>query len=254
MASFDDLIKAMSPVKPGDHVCKVASANRINAIMEAIKMLIAGENVMEGPNIRKDSSSGKLILSADPSGGFGGKGTTIFPFKLSLISRPDNPALWAVRIYDGKVNNEWPDVGTNAMGSGAGYQILNIGNVSDSIIFIRVMFNIQTNEVVRLDVFERAAALFPVNKITEGTPIPGACDSIDDPNTDPPPGYGTLNVMLGFTYVKPPIPPAVVGTNVVFQSHMGNLNFVLVSGSLNGAPAVLPVLTYTDWVPYPLPP
>lgn len=260
MASFDDLLKAMSPVNSGDSVFEVASAARMNAIMEVIRMLILGENVMEGPNIRKDSSGGKLILSADPSGRDLG-GISAFPFKLSVIPRPDSPLQKAVKIYDGKVNNEWPDVGVTAMGgaTGPGYQILNIGNVENCNVFLRAMFNAKTNAVVRLDIYERPNETYPANKITylapDAEPVDGACDAIDNPDTAPPAGYGAIHILIGFTYMKPPpvgSPPGTLPTPKAFNLIRDHIMFDFVYGSQNGLPAVWPVAVYSKATKVPL--
>lgn len=109
MASFDDLMKQLSPVNSGDLVTEVASAARMNAIQELIKMLVLGENIMEGPNIRKDSSQGKLILSADPSGKGLGGGTLKHPFKVRNASNDAGPR---VSITPGVIEGIVPVIDT----------------------------------------------------------------------------------------------------------------------------------------------
>lgn len=246
-------------VKKGDSPESACRSDRMNAIMDAIVSLARGENIIDGNNIRKRVGGGFVILSGDRDSGRRGGGDNL-PFKLTLV--PQNaaaggdPSKFAVQILDGKVNNEWPDVGTVAMGAtgGAGYGTLNLDNVANSNIFIRVMFNAKTNVIARLDIYERPNETFPENKITfllTGDPVPGACDAVDNPDTAPPAGYGALHVLLGFSYIQ----PATLTSDavaVVFQSLLGHLHFQFVYGSQNGLPALLPMLSYTDWIKIPL--
>lgn len=115
MATFDDVLKELSPVHSGDSVFEVASAARMNAIMEAIHMLVMGENVMEGPNIRKDSSSGKLILSADPVGVGRGGGAFKHPFK--VVHGADNsfPPYPILKVLPGRVGLIMPTLANAAL-------------------------------------------------------------------------------------------------------------------------------------------
>lgn len=200
-----------------------------------------GIYINETPNGRQISTHPSAGAQTQQAGS-----SNDLPFTLSLAPREDNPALYAVGILDGQVNDEWPSVGVIQMGQtgGAGFGTLNIANVENSNIFVRVMFNAATNEIVRLDIFERPNETFPINRITFGDPVPGACDSIDSPDTAPPEGYGALHIAFGFTYVSAGIP-------IVFQSRAGHIHFVFVYGSRNGLPA-LRAAPYTDWIEVPL--
>lgn len=105
--NFDDLLKQLGEVKPGMPVTRVASSTRMNAITQLIKMLVMGENIMEGPNIRKDTSAGRIILSGakgvQPKGG----GIGQYPFRVTAGTK-DNYT--AIRIYPGKILNQVPYV------------------------------------------------------------------------------------------------------------------------------------------------
>jgi len=208
---------------------------------------------IEGVGVHIDETEGGRQINS-----FGGAGAQkqelakkgqVLPFTLTVVPQTDNPSAFAVHIVDGKSNNEWPDVGTDTMGSSTskGYQVLNIADINDSNIFLRVMFNYLTFEIARLDIYERPNATYPTNKIIFGVPVPGACDDVDDPETDPPAGYGRLNLLIGFTYVKPPppgSPPGTTGTATAYNLVIGNINFGFVVGALNAQPALCPVTLY----------
>jgi hypothetical protein len=69
-------------------------------------MLAAGDNLMEGPNIRKDTSSGKVILSGEPGGRLGGGGRgNLLPFKVTATQKNN---FTAIRVYPGLILNQVP--------------------------------------------------------------------------------------------------------------------------------------------------
>jgi hypothetical protein len=89
--------------------------------------------------------------------------------------------------------------------------------------------------------------------------VPGACDDVDSPTANPPAGYGSLYIMLGFTYLKPPppgSPPGTAATPQAFNLRLGNQNFEFIYGSFNGLPGLLPVDVSSGWtvIPDDLPP
>jgi hypothetical protein len=236
----------------------------LREVIEKLFRELTMRTPVEGLGVYVDrTENGSVISAGSQPGGRTSAATASadsLPFKMSIGPQdPDtggDPAKFAVQIVDGKVNNEFPDVGTTTMGEagGRGFGTLNIADVENSNIFIRVMFNARTLEIVRLDIFERPNETYPANTITfldpEEEPEPGACDSVDDPATAPPAGYGAIHIALGFTYLQPATPPAEpVAT--VFQSEIGNINFELVTGAFNGLPALIPAKTYSDWTEVP---
>ncbi len=237
-------LRKLTPVKKGESVLSVANHDRMNAIQNVLRALARGDNIFSGDNTRLRKSEGVVTISSDAVNDQ--RSNIILPFRLTVIARKDDPDNYSINIIDGKVNNEWPDVGTNTMGSATspGYQVLDIANITDSNIFIRVMFNYLTFEIARIDIYERPSSTYPTNKIIFGIPIQGACDGVDDPNADPPAGYGRLNLLIGFTYVKPPAPPAVQGTSTAFNLILGNINFGFIVGAFNAQPALCPVTLY----------
>lgn len=259
---INDSLSKLTPLKPGESLFKQLTATRVNAIQEMIRALARGDNIATGPKVRKKTGAGWITLDFDGDDG-GNRSSTTMPFRLRIVARtPPEPGQYAVEILDGKVNNEWPDVGTNAMGV-TGSRNLDIANIENSNIFIRVMFNALTNKIQRLDIYERPNETYPTNKITalvSGVdPVPGACDDVDSPTANPPAGYGSLYIMLGFTYLKPPppgSPPGTAATPQAFNLRLGNQNFEFIYGSFNGLPGLLPVDVSSGWtvIPDDLPP
>jgi hypothetical protein len=91
--SLNECLSAMTPVKPGDDVADAASSARINAIQDAIRALMRGDNINTGPNIRKKSQDGWVILTGQPGGGNGGV-VGAYPFKVTNgTDEAGNPVL-----------------------------------------------------------------------------------------------------------------------------------------------------------------
>lgn len=206
-----------------------------------------GITVEQTPSGRVISTLNSPAGRAAPSAATAGTAT---PFAMLLVEQePPVEGAYAVEITDGKVNNEWPDVGINAMGE-TGSRKLNIGNVENSNIFLRIMFNTRTNAQERIDIFERPNETYPLNKITyladDIEPTPGACNAVDGPDDPPPAGYGSIHVLLGFTYVN-----EESGQPIVFNLVIGNINYALIYGESDGVPSVIPVATYSDWTQFP---
>jgi hypothetical protein len=255
-----ELLAALTEVKPGMLVSDVATAKRMNAISQLLRHVLRGGNIVTGPRIRKRSGDGWVTLVGEgEDGGFGG--SSEFPFHLEIVPRPDNPSLFAVQITDGKVNNEWPDVGTDTMGSptSPGFLSLDIANVENCNVFLRVMFNAKTNVIARLDIYERPNETFPVDQITflppDEEPDPTEADAADSPDVPPPAGYGVVHILLGYTFLIPPpleSPPGTPSTTAIFNMIRSNIQLDFIYGSKNGLPAVLAVNTYSKFIAFPL--
>lgn len=243
MATFSDWIKELTPVSVGQKVTEVASAARMNAIMGLLRALVRGDNIVSGPNVLKQSQDGFVILSSEALIR-GGGGRISLPFLLTLVpSETMGADHWAVRVQDGRVNGEFPDgplpepMGPG--GSGKGYIVVEVPDVSDCLIYLEADFNADTLEMSSLDIKACAAADFPTNEVT----------------TDDPP-IGNLNILIGFTWLRPPpsgSPDGTPSTPMVTNSIIGDINFNLIYGAYNGAPAIIPVKTFTDWVLLPPP-
>jgi hypothetical protein len=101
MGSISDIIAALTPVRRGDDVTKVASSTRINAIQEAIFFLLKGENIKLGPGMRKGSTLGSVtIRGGDGRGGRGGGSNRVWNY-----STDSNEGRHTITFKDGLVNN-----------------------------------------------------------------------------------------------------------------------------------------------------
>jgi hypothetical protein len=158
--------------------------------------------------------------------GSGGAAPPNISFILSdaTVTEGDPPEVSnKVKIADGKINGAFP----SGMGAGPDY-ILDLDDPADSIIYAIVTFNAATLEITSRALGSCAATAFPE-------------PSIDDS------GIGTFAFQLGFTYMDD-----TSGFTIV-NSYVGDINFSLVYGAMNGLPALLPVARYTDWIPVPPP-
>jgi hypothetical protein len=61
-------LSKLIPVKAGDDVTKVASASRMNAIMEMLRALARGENIKTGPNMTRGGNDCEISIDANPRG------------------------------------------------------------------------------------------------------------------------------------------------------------------------------------------
>jgi hypothetical protein len=66
--SLNIVLKSLTRVGRAQPVHEVASADRINAIQDAIRLLIRGENIVAGNNVLKKSSDGYVVLTGNPAG------------------------------------------------------------------------------------------------------------------------------------------------------------------------------------------
>jgi hypothetical protein len=202
------------------------TAERLNAMLD----LIESKGVQLGNNMTgMQTSSGMIIRSKIVADG--GKTSVDASFVVSLTSgpNPDNPDvdIPLISVRDGKVNGEFPE----GMGTGTGSLKVRAPSdaYDDCLIYVEVKFDGSSLDLTSLDVKTTVAAGFPANTITSSG---GTIE-------------GTLNVLVGFTYVDP------AGTAHAFNTHVGDINFELVASSLNGAPALLPVSMFGGFLAYP---
>lgn len=142
------------------------------------------------------------------------------PFALTLKK---SGGVVKVKVRDGYVNGVFPT------GMGSDNYELTITNPADAIIYAIMTYNPDTLAVLSTDLGVSTAADFPASEIVT-TPAPLA----------------TVVVQIGFVYVQDDKP-------VVLNSIAGDINYALIYGARNGAPAMLPVKTYTDWIALPTP-
>lgn len=74
----------LTEVKPDDDLLDVLTADRINAIQDALRAIARGENIGRGIGVRKTNVGDGYILHADPKAG-GAADQTSYPFKVAKV-------------------------------------------------------------------------------------------------------------------------------------------------------------------------
>jgi hypothetical protein len=255
----------MSIVRSGADIFEIVTAKRMNAIQDSIKGLVRGDNCNTGPGIRKRIGDGWFTLSAD-RGSRGGAGIQNISFFLTSTgtespeeAEDEGDPKQKVLIFDGKINGTFPD------GMGGGNYELVLEDAEDSLIYAGITFKPEDLSITSRFCGVSTAEEFPISRVEkalppepEGPPLvrgrarmsrKAIARGILAPPPPPEPpteeeveftGYAYW--MLGFTYVN-----ADGGFNLV-QTMLGDINFELIYGSLNGKPALLPVYTGVPWI------
>jgi hypothetical protein len=217
--------RTIPPFVAGKPLLDQLTAERLNAMLD----LIESKGVQLGNHMTGfQTSSGMIIRSKAVTAG--GKTPVDASFVVSLIAgpNPDDPDvdIPLISVRDGKVNGEFPE----GMGTGS-LQVRAPSDVyDDCLIYVEIKFDGNSLDLTSLDVKTTVASAFPANTITSSG---GTTE-------------GTINVMVGFTYIDPS------GTPHAFNTHVGDINFELVASSLNGAPALLPVAIFGGFLAYPV--
>lgn len=223
-SSLNTLLKSLTRVGRAQPVHEVASADRMNAIQDAIRLLIRGENIIAGNNVLLKRSDGYVILTGNAAGRPGGGKTTPLPFAVidATVVNPDNTVNLKVQVVDGKVNDEYPT------GMGFGDFILDLVEETFQEVYLYITFDSLT-----LDITSRTIDV-------SDTP----------PDSSVTATVGTLILPLAdITISYTTGPPSLPYVSDIHQIEIGDIIFQLVYGALNGAPALLPVRAYGDWVP-----
>lgn len=104
--SLNQILKSLTPIKGGDNIYKVITADRINNIQEALHLLTRGDNIISGVNVRKKSGDGYVSLSSNAGGGTGGGGGGLErPWQMHVTAIP---GALQVRLNPGTINNMLP--------------------------------------------------------------------------------------------------------------------------------------------------
>jgi hypothetical protein len=104
MGSFSDLFSALTPVRRGDPVEKVASSARINAIQELLLMLARGDNIKLGRGMRKGATIGSITIHGSESRGGRGGGS----YRVWNYSTESERGQFSITFRDGLVSNILP--------------------------------------------------------------------------------------------------------------------------------------------------
>lgn len=206
--------------RSGELLLPQLTAERLNALVDAIDR----NRVEFGDNITGQRTPGGVIVRSHSQGAGGGDIPDIsFILSDATVSEGDPPETSnKVLVRDGKINGAFP----SGMGAGEDY-ILDLADPADSLIYAAVSFNAETLEITSRTLGVSGSGDFPAS-------------TLDD--TD-----GFFATLLGFTYLED-------DTFFVLNTHVGDINFELVYGASNGAPALLPVARYATWIPLPVAP
>lgn len=108
----DDINQAISkltPVQRGMNLRKALSAERIQALQDAIISLARGDNVRTGPNILKKSGATWVSLTGAKGGGTPTQATiTNCQFKPTLVANPESEGAQKLQIEWGIIANQQP--------------------------------------------------------------------------------------------------------------------------------------------------
>lgn len=133
----------------------------------------------------------------------------------------NNVTVNKVAILDGKINGEFPT------GMGAGDLVLTMTNPANATVFAGATF-----DPTSLTLTSRFVQISPTDTPPESR--------IDEDG-------GFLYWQLGFTFLDDD------GNFQIYQTRLGDINFELVYGELNAAPALLPVESGPGWLEVPTP-
>lgn len=100
-------LSALGEVQAGEPLRSALSAERVNAIIGAIKALAAGENLVPGYNMTVTRSPAGVVIrsKAAPVAGGAAVATTDEPFRIVEVSGAEDPT---IKINYGEVNNIAP--------------------------------------------------------------------------------------------------------------------------------------------------
>lgn len=115
-----------------------------------------------------------------------------------------------VKVFDGKINGVFPS------GMGFDNYVLTISDPADAIIYAGATFNPSSLAITSRFLGVSTASSFPESRVDETG--------------------GYLYWQLGFTFLDD-------DTFTIVSTRVGDINFELVYGSMNGLPALLPVDT-----------
>lgn len=141
---------------------------------------------------------------------------------ISFISSDASVVVHGIKTYkvlvaDGKIKGTFPS------GMGAGNYILTLGDPADSYIYAGATFNPTSLAITSRFLGVSSAAAFPESRVESAV-------------------SGFLYWQLAFTYLT------ARGVFKIINTRVGDINFELVYGAMNGQPALLPVNTDPGWL------
>lgn len=203
------------PFKANEPILDQLTATRLNAMLDGINR----NRVEFGDNITGTRAPGGTIVRAkfNPATA---ENPTDYSFRfMDATEVVDGEASNKVLVLDGKIN------GTLPAGMGSDEYVLDLDTPEDSCIYAGATFDPDTLAITSRFLGVSTASAYPESRIDEGG--------------------GFLYWLLGFTYFDGD------GTFRMRNTLLGDINFELVYGSMNGAPALLPVFAGPGWLDIP---
>lgn len=120
------------PVRSGQSLASALTATRLNGIINAIRALSRGDNVMAGYGLRRASSSEGVMLSAG-TGGRGGS-SAAHPFQVLGANTSTEPK---ISVVFGQVNSITPTIGGYAIGTDDPPAL----RVATGVVYLAVILN-----------------------------------------------------------------------------------------------------------------
>lgn len=222
MGNYQDAVRylASNRVRKGESPKTAARSDRMNALTDAVLGLVRGENFGRGYGIRKRVGPGGVVLSVDKfPAAPAAQGDPDIAFFISDASTTEGePPVISNKVFvaDGKINGTFPS------GMGTSEYTLDLDNPADSLIYAGATFNPETLALTSRFLGVSDSPGFPESRVDEEG--------------------GFLYWLLGFTFFDVDDDFRVVMTRV------GDINFELVYGSMNGRPALLPVEAGPGWL------
>lgn len=157
MAGLSEHLKNMGePVRSGQSLASALTATRLNGIINAIRALSRGDNVMAGYGLRRASSSEGVMLSAGTGGRSGS--SAAHPFQVLGANTSTEPK---ISVVFGQVNSITPTIGGYEIGTDDPPTL----RVETGVVYLAVIFDV-SGKVTSASIHNGAA--LPDDDVTHG--------------------------------------------------------------------------------------
>lgn len=143
MYNLSSIIKRLRPVRKGESIEDVLTADFLNALREGIIGLAQGDNIQRGKNIRLTKGPGWVILKADGGGpSYGSTPPVLNDFSLSPGQSDDDSGGPAVNILNGLINGHLPGSSDSGGSFGdLGHPSYNLPVSGTGVVYVKVECN-----------------------------------------------------------------------------------------------------------------
>lgn len=240
--SLNTVLKSLTRVGRGQPVHEVASADRINAIQDSIRLLVRGENIIAGNNVSLRRSDGYVIFTGNPAPGIGGGVAPDVPFTVVDASTVDTSGTvhLKVLVVDGQVNHQYPT------GMGFGNFVLNLIEEPYRQVYIEITFDPTSLAVTSTTV--GVSDNPPKSGVANLPAATGPTGATGATGATGPSTMGTLIIPLADVYMEYTSGfPSVPFISSIQQYEDGNIIFQFVYGAFNGVPSLLAIRAFASW-------